>query len=621
MSALDTLISTGPSQTSVTPMASPTLPPTGGGSALDALIGIGKSSVPAPVPVVSTPAPAPTPRSALESLGDTFLGKSDNSFAEKNPALAAATTVVGNHITDAVKSYAKNTWNIYQNTPQAFVDDMKAGADLITKGQQQGGIGGLGNVFKGLGTAAFRGAADAANAIFAPISGAVGTILKKTGGQNIVDNLGNVIADKSGITDWPAFQKYSLSHPQAAEDFNRLLTLVMSKGETSEIDPVKTIKDIKDFANKVVEPPKVLTSEESVAAAREKILSTEPTPKTPEQISVERTASQFPKISVDKGVEDVENIAKNNKVDVIARVQDDGSIHIDKFNSSDTGQGNFKKTIDDIKAYADKNGIRITTTPGGDYGADAERLENTFREKGFSDNPQSDTQVGKLSYEPVKPSENDIVPTKVEKPIVSKASERDAGTKKPVETGGEKVESKSSSIDMIAKNLDAAEHEQFKNDTSHEKADNIEQAKKSWQFVHDNPEATDKIIFGDENPPKGFRTQDIFTARLQKALDDFKNGKGSIEEVLKYQQADELLGSRAGSELGARAKRYDANSPQAWLAKAQESLNNGRKILFKERGKAKSDTIQTETKVARETVSKTRAKLIDYQKIIDTITC
>lgn len=75
-----------------------------------------------------------------------------------------------------------------------------------------------------------RLAGDFAGAVFAPISSAIGAALKATGAQGLIDDTGNVVANSSGITDIPAFQKFAMSHPNAGADFQRLLNIGLSGG-------------------------------------------------------------------------------------------------------------------------------------------------------------------------------------------------------------------------------------------------------------------------------------------------------------------------------------------------------------------------------------------------------
>ncbi len=139
---------------------------------------------------------------------------------------------------------AKSTWDILKGTPGKIAEDVKTGAEEFQNREPLS-----------LAKAGFRVAADSANAVFAPLSAAIGSILEASGGQKLTDAVGQKIADKSGITDWPAFQKFAMEHPNAGEDFNRLLTLAMSAAETSKISPKnvleRTALQVRELASKV----------------------------------------------------------------------------------------------------------------------------------------------------------------------------------------------------------------------------------------------------------------------------------------------------------------------------------------------------------------------------------
>ena len=147
----------------------------------------------------------------------------------------------------AVESFATNTWKTYEATPHLLWEDIQAGADDISKGK----------VLKGGVKAVGRGMGDLVIAVLAPISAALGAVLEQTGGQKLIDKTGEVIADKSGITDMPAFQKFTMEHPNAAEDFNRIMMLLtsgsMAKGS---VEISKLPAEIKNFANNIIKPAK-----------------------------------------------------------------------------------------------------------------------------------------------------------------------------------------------------------------------------------------------------------------------------------------------------------------------------------------------------------------------------
>lgn len=109
-----------------------------------------------------------------------------------------------------------------------------------------------GNIIKGIIKSGARTAGDAAILLFAPISAAIGAALELTGGQQLIDKAGEIIADKSGITDNERFQRFAIEHPNAGEDFERLLFLVLVKGDKSKIDPNRILTETRAFANKIV---------------------------------------------------------------------------------------------------------------------------------------------------------------------------------------------------------------------------------------------------------------------------------------------------------------------------------------------------------------------------------
>lgn len=193
---------------------------------------------------------------------------------------------IGDKIGNIETSFAKNLWSIYEQTPEKIKEDIKAGAEDIQAGRP----------IKGIIKAGFRTAGDAANAIFAPLSAAIGTAIEETGGQNLMDKAGQVVADKSGITDKKWFQDFAISHPNAGEDFNRLLTLVMSKGEKGEINPKQMVKDIKTFADKIVTKKPTAILEDFAAKlekAKQNTINPIEKPITPEITKVQEIAKQF----------------------------------------------------------------------------------------------------------------------------------------------------------------------------------------------------------------------------------------------------------------------------------------------------------------------------------------
>lgn len=160
-----------------------------------------------------------------------------------------------------IGDFFSGLYSTYEQTPSKIIDTIKTGASDL----QKSGI--LSTLPKplGLNTPSYQGqkalakivlgtAGNAANAIFAPLSAAIGAGLTQTGGQKIIDSTGQTIADKSGITNMPAFQQFAMNYPNAGEYFNNALMLIMSAmgGAKDTIDPKKMWADTKKTALDII---------------------------------------------------------------------------------------------------------------------------------------------------------------------------------------------------------------------------------------------------------------------------------------------------------------------------------------------------------------------------------
>lgn len=120
-----------------------------------------------------------------------------------------------------------------------LINDVQQGASDIEKG----------NVVKGIAKAGLRTAGDIAGTVFAPPAAA---LEKVTGGKlsqafsqiqsNIEKGQGLIGAGVNKLTDIPAVQAFALKHPNAAEDFNRVLNLVMAGEEKGKIEPSTVVE-------------------------------------------------------------------------------------------------------------------------------------------------------------------------------------------------------------------------------------------------------------------------------------------------------------------------------------------------------------------------------------------
>lgn len=141
-------------------------------------------------------------------------------------------------------------------------ENIKEGAIDIQKGMETGGIKGVPSVLKGIAKSGLRTAGDTAGAIFAP----VGAVLEKTGANKVLEDIqGNVeqgkglvggVVDK--LTDIPAVQEFALKHPNASEDFNRVMTLLLSKAEKGKIEPKTVVPRTLEQGKKALDSAKTV---------------------------------------------------------------------------------------------------------------------------------------------------------------------------------------------------------------------------------------------------------------------------------------------------------------------------------------------------------------------------
>lgn len=154
-----------------------------------------------------------------------------------------------------------------QGIANKLVQNVKAGASDIQKGTEQGGIKGLNTAFKGILKSGIRTAGDIAGTIFAP----VGALMGATGINKVFDKVGELSQHKGGlmdrITNIPAVQKFATTHPNAGEDFGRILNIGMAGMETGKIEPKTTIpRTIEQVKNKL--PDVVTKSVEQMRAEK-----------------------------------------------------------------------------------------------------------------------------------------------------------------------------------------------------------------------------------------------------------------------------------------------------------------------------------------------------------------
>lgn len=132
------------------------------------------------------------------------------------------------------------------------------------------------------------------------------------------------------------------------------------------------------------------------------------------------------------------------------------------------------------------------------------------------------------------------------------------------------------------------------------------------QMMSDDIESVKKMAQTGEGIPDGVHPQILFNAI--EALADKQvreNGDSTLSRSLGKSPLGKEL-SEAGATLGSHAYNDNPNSTVKALRKAND---------VKMGGKAGQEKIKAEVKKAKATITKTASRLIDYDKIIDTITC
>lgn len=188
----------------------------------------------------------------------TDLAASKADAAEENSAggiFKNTLSDIGSRLLSVPVNFAKGLASSYSNAATAIPNDIKTAASEFQRDdvQNPNGSESLGSEFKSaadLVKGGGRAAGDFAGAVFAPISSAIGAAVQATGAQSLLDHTGQEVANGSGITDIPAFQKFAMQHPNAGDDFGRLLNVLLGGEELG--DATKTATDAKAVATRIV---------------------------------------------------------------------------------------------------------------------------------------------------------------------------------------------------------------------------------------------------------------------------------------------------------------------------------------------------------------------------------
>lgn len=516
----------------------------------------------------------------------------------KNTLAAAGSTLLNVPI-----DFAKSLWATYQSTPSKLVQDVQGGASDIatgesnlTKSVQGGGVGqffeGLGNVGEGVVKAGARTAGDAAIAIFAPISSAIGAVLTATGGQSLIDDTGKVVANASGITDLPAFQKFAMAHPNAGDDFNRLLTLFMSNGEQGKIDPVKTAQDATDYARALVKDSKNTATGAKAAAEVGPIRN----------LAVEGDSTETP-VEITKPMTRAERYQ--------AYLNSQGYEPYTPESELPTIQaGKTPKAASDglpvIQTEAPAEGA-AKAPPGYTYAP----VEPAVAASAGASAEAAPAVVPSVDGEPIAPP----------KPVSAAAAPKEAtipGDKgaKPVKVAGNLPAASEGDVlnSRAAKLEKAAIERKLVNSLgdlpTHSRIDMAEQADSALEYAVMHPEHALRVALGDSAPPDHILPEAIYTALETKAIRE-----GDVDTIQKL--AKSRIPTAAGQALKA-LDSVDPDSPVAIIRKLNDTLGEAFK---KKTGKDPVKAVREEVDAQRTFIRKAASKRPSWEEFIKEVQC
>lgn len=491
----------------------------------------------------------------------------------------------GNRLVNLPIDFAKSLWTTYEQTPTKLAEDISAGAEDIMAGADQIAQGGVGNFFKGIvsaakgvGKAGGRSAGDAAIAIFAPISSAIGAALTATNGQALIDKSGQVIADASGITDLPAFQRFAMEHPNAGEDFNRLLTLFLAKGEKGQIDPARITRDATEYAHKIV-----ADAETTVKGAKAAV-ETGPvrdltvggvSQETP--VSVSTPASRYAEYRASQGYEPY------TPPDQLPTIQ----------------FGSKAKSAD---------GLPVIQTEAAKARAMRANKGSIVFEPTAT--PRTKAEIA-AALEPLKvpaPTSAPALPTP--EPVKGALPEQvPKATPSAAQTSAEQaINTRAAKLDKaaVARKLSNG----LKELPTHNRIDMEEQASLALEYARQHPEHALRIATGDALGPREILPEAIYTALETKAI---REGDTATIEA--------LTRSKIPTAAGQALKALDSKDPDSPVRIIRDMNQNYAESFKKKTGKDPVKATQEEVKAIKKEVSRVASKRPTWEEFIKEVQC
>ena len=486
-----------------------------------------------------------------------------NSFA----GLAKETGIeTGKRLLTVPVDFAKSLYEQYKTLPGKIGEDISAGAKDIEKAataRQRGLSFGEGAVSlgKGIAKATGRTAGDVVMGVYAPIGAAIGAALNATGGSELIDATGKVIADKSGITDFPAFQKFAIEHPNAGADFERILNLGFAGAEKGTIDPKRMTAESAAIAEKLVGSP-TAKIEGAQAALNVRNLP----------VSGESTQTSVP------------------------------------LNTSKTR----------FEAYRREQGYEPYVSPD-----DLPTIEMGSQPKGTLPTVQigaPSPRPSGVTYEPVSQPKGYFDSITIDGEVPAPTTARQGGIAEPVSTRAQpaarvEIDSPETVQNSRAVTLEKAATEKKLVDglgetPTHSRMNMKEQASKAVDFAESDPAQAIKVAKGEALPPSGVLAEAVYTALEIKAI---RNGDVALIR--------ELANSKVPTIAGQSLKALDSADPNSPVRIVRDIQATRQARVEKKSGKTPQKLKTEEVKTIDSEIKATTSKRPTWEAFIDEITC
>lgn len=489
------------------------------------------------------------------------LAQQESKYANSLLGTAANTFIdLGTKALKIPTDFLQNTYAVYQQTPEKIASGISEGAKDIQAGKP----------IKGIIKAGGRTAGDALIAVYAPLGGAISAILNATGGQRLVDDAGKVIADSRGITDIPAFQQFALAHPNAGEDFNRLLNLAFAAAEKGTINPSRLANEVATVADKLAGSPVA-----KVTGARA------------------ASETRFPSVKDESGGEKV-GVTRNERRIPVKGTSEEVSVPF-------------------ANRYTPASELP-TIQAGRIPRVDLPTIQIGARET-----------KGPYTYEPVKGGFDDVFTSSATGPELVPTSRttrfQTVQSGEPVTVPAQRNQSAGTEIvsetapNTRAKTLQIAAIEKKLTDSlgelpTHNKMNMREQAVSAETFVETNPDGAIRVAKGEAFPPQGILAESVYTALEIKAI---KSGDVALIQEL----ANSKVPTIAGQSLKA-LDSVDPNSP----VKIIRDIQTARETKVEKQGGAKAIKLK-EQEIARidKEIVNAQSRRPQWEEFIREITC